>query len=72
MATPKPNTEVEVNECGRRGGESRPHGSLTDHEVRLAVALLAEGVSKRAIAHRLCVSPRTIARVLERPSAAMD
>lgn len=72
MTTSRPNTEGKMNEYVRGGDESSSHRSLTEHEVRLALALLAEGVSKRAIARKLCVSPRTVGRVLEHPRARMD
>lgn len=56
--------QVKVGEFSRRMNTRRT--KLADYEVGLALALRAEGVSKRAIARKLYVSPHTVDRVLER------
>lgn len=57
-------TQVNVGEYSRRWDSRRT--KLADYEIGLAVALRAEGVSKRAIARKLYVSRHIVDRVLER------
>lgn len=44
--------EVQVNERGRRIGESHPRARLTDHEIDLIRELAEEGMSYREIADK--------------------
>lgn len=44
--------EVQVNERGRRIGESHPRARLTDHEIDLIRELAEEGMSYREIAQK--------------------
>lgn len=53
---------VQVNEHGRRIGESHPRAKLTDHEIDLIRELAEEGMSYAEIAAKFDMKPNRASR----------
>lgn len=51
-------------------GKSHPRAKLTEHEVRLVLALLAEGMSPRKVAAKMGVSRSRASLILRRKRRA--
>lgn len=51
---------IAVNDRGRPIGEDHPRAKLSNHEVELVLALLAEGLSQRRVAVIMEISRRTV------------
>lgn len=65
MAASKRNTgDVNINEYGRRIGESR--GGVTDHEVQRGLELLDDGLSQRQIAATMEISRSRVSAIAGR------